>query len=89
MTGKEMLTGEVGAFASMMVALKELKVVDRRSNTIVPKYILWHRIGQVAGHDYQLIIEHCHPDYIFLPEQEVMKRKYKVSGSATDGMAEK
>lgn len=89
MTGKEMLTGEVGAFASMMVALKELKVVDRRSNTIVPKYILWHRIGQVAGHDYQLIIEHCHQDYIFLPEQEVMKRKYKVSGSATDGMAEK
>lgn len=70
---------ELSAFAKLCIELRGAVVVHSKTRRIIPKFILWERIGQAVNHEYRLHIEKCHPDYEYLNEAQVRRMGYKVT----------
>lgn len=79
---KSRITGdisEMSAFAILCIEIGADVVVHSKTRRIIPKFILWERIGQAVNHEYRLHIEKCHPDYEYLNEEQVRRMGYKVT----------
>lgn len=70
---------ELSAFAKLCIELRGSVVVHSKTRRIIPKFILWERIGQAVNHEYRLHLEKCHPDYEYLTEEQVRRMGYKVT----------
>jgi predicted RecB family nuclease len=60
----ELIEGH-SAIGEFYVQLRSIRIVEKRTGKIVPKFIVWERIGRAVNHEYQMIVEQCHPDYEF------------------------
>lgn len=72
-------TGGKSAFNELHTQLQKVRVVHTKTRRIIPKFILWERIGQAKNREYNLHFEKCHPDYEYLTEEQVSRLGYKVT----------